>query len=213
MYKVFKRIFDIVSATLLIIVISPFLGVLMALVRINLGAPVFFRQERSGKNRKPFYLIKFRTMSDEREENGELLPDHLRVSKFGVFLRSYSLDELPELFNIIKGDMSVIGPRPLPCKYDKFYKESEMSRFKVRGGLISPDVVEKTPVVPWDQQLACEADYGESFSFKKDFNIFFSVFKTLFSRADSNFGEYERIPLDQERSYEKCVNNSTTRRR
>ena len=140
-------------------------------------------------------------MSDERDSNGELLPDHLRVSKFGVFLRSYSLDELPELFNIIKGDMSVIGPRPLPCKYDKFYKASELPRFNVRGGLISPDVIEPVPVVPWDQQLAIEADYGMNLSFKKDFTIFFAVFKTLFRRADSNFGEYERIPLDEERGH------------
>ena len=201
MFSFFKRLFDIVSATLLFIVISPFFLVLMALVRIKLGSPVFFRQERSGLKQKHFHLIKFRTMSDERDSNGELLPDHLRVSKFGVFLRSYSLDELPELFNIIKGDMSVIGPRPLPCKYDKFYKASELPRFNVRGGLISPDVIEPVPVVPWDQQLAIEADYGMNLSFKKDFTIFFAVFKTLFRRADSNFGEYERIPLDEERGH------------
>lgn len=199
MYKVFKRLFDIVSATLLFIVISPLFLALMALVRLKLGAPVFFRQTRSGMGQKPFQLIKFRTMSDARDNNGALLPDHLRVNKFGVFLRSSSLDELPELLNIIKGDMSVIGPRPLPCKYDEYYKPTELPRFNVRGGLISPDVVEKVPVVPWDQQLSCEADYGSNLSLKKDWIIFISVFKTLFNRANSNFGEYERIPLDEER--------------
>ena len=199
MYKVFKRLFDFSSALLLLIVISPLLLILMVLVRINLGNPVFFRQQRSGKKQKPFYLIKFRTMSDAKDENGNLLPDHLRVTKLGVFLRSTSLDELPELINIIKGDMSVIGPRPLPCKYNAYYKETELSRFNVRGGLISPDVVDRVPVVPWDQQLAAEAKYGENISFKLDWIIFFAVFKTLFKRADSNFGKYERIPLDEER--------------
>ena len=138
-------------------------------------------------------------MSDAKDENGNLLPDHLRVTKLGVFLRSTSLDELPELINIIKGDMSVIGPRPLPCIYDSFYKETELFRFNVRGGLISPDVVEQVPVVPWDQQLAAEADYGKNVSLKLDWIIFFAVFKMLFKRADSNFGNYERIPLDEER--------------
>lgn len=199
MYKVFKRLFDFSSALLLFIVISPLLLILMVLVRINLGKPVFFKQQRSGMKQKPFYLIKFRTMSDAKDENGNLLPDHLRVTKLGVFLRSTSLDELPELINIIKGDMSVIGPRPLPCKYDPYYKESEMARFKVRGGLISPDVVEQVPVVPWDQQLAAEANYGNNVSLKLDWIIFFAVFKTLFKRADSNFGNYERIALDEER--------------
>lgn len=199
MYKLFKRLLDIVSSVLLLIVISPFFLLLMALVRIKLGTPIFFRQQRSGMNQKPFYIIKFRTMSNAKDEKGELLPDHLRVSKFGVFLRSCSLDELPELFNIIKGDMSVIGPRPLPCRYDRFYKSTEMPRFKVRGGLISPDVVEPVPVVPWDQQLSREAEYGENLSFKKDLTIFFAVFKTLFNRIDSNFGEYERKALDEER--------------
>lgn len=199
MYKVFKRLFDFSSALLLFIVISPLLLMLMVLVRINLGKPVFFKQQRSGMKQKPFYLIKFRTMSDAKDENGNLLPDHLRVTKLGVFLRSTSLDELPELINIIKGDMSVIGPRPLPCKYDPYYRESEMTRFKVRGGLISPDVVEQVPVVPWDQQLAAEANYGNNVSLKKDWIIFFAVFKTLFKRADSNFGNYERVALDEER--------------
>lgn len=199
MYKVFKRIFDFSSASFLFIVISPILLILMVLVRINLGKPIFFKQQRSGMKQNPFYLIKFRTMSNAKDKNGDLLPDHLRVTKFGVFLRSTSLDELPELINIIKGDMSVIGPRPLPCKYDAYYKETELSRFNVRGGLISPDVVEQVPVVPWDQQLSLEADYGNHVSFKLDFIIFFAVFKTLFKRADSNFGNYERIALDEER--------------
>lgn len=199
MFKLFKRLFDIVSSTILLIVISPVLLILMVLVRIKHGSPIFFKQVRSGMNQKPFPLIKFRTMSNATDENGNLLPDHLRVTKFGIFLRSSSLDELPELLNIINGDMSVIGPRPLPCKYAPFYKPSEMARFKVRGGLISPDVVAQVPVVSWDEQLAREADYGNNLSFKKDWKIFFSVFKILFKRANSKFGEFERIPLDEER--------------
>lgn len=199
MYKLIKRCFDFLSASILFLIITPVLLVLMIIIRINLGKPIFFKQQRSGMKQKPFYLVKFRTMTDAKDERGELLPDHLRVTKLGVFLRSTSLDELPELINIIKGEMSVIGPRPLPCKYDPYYKQTELPRFKVRGGLISPDVVEKVPVVPWDIQLSKEADYGNNVSLRLDWIIFISVFKTLFNRANTSFGNYERIPLDEER--------------
>ena len=113
MYKYVKRFFDIVSSLLAIIVLSPLLLIVSILVRIKLGSPVLFKQERPGKDEKIFTLMKFRTMTDERDENGELLPDEVRLTKFGKFLRSTSIDELPELFNILKGDMSVIGPRPI----------------------------------------------------------------------------------------------------
>ena len=112
-YKYIKRILDIISSLLAIIILSPLLAVTAVLVKTKLGSPVLFKQERPGKDEKIFTLMKFRTMTDERDENGELLPDEVRLTKFGKFLRSTSIDELPELFNILKGDMSVIGPRPL----------------------------------------------------------------------------------------------------
>ena len=143
-------------------------------------------------------------MNDAKDTNGDLLPDNMRVTRFGKWLRSSSLDELPELFNIIKGEMSVIGPRPLPTHYDSYYTENEKQRFKVRGGLISPDVIEDVPVVSWDRQLMIEAEYARNISMAVDFNIFISVFKMLVKRVNTDFGGYERIPLHVERKNKKA---------
>ncbi len=199
MYRFFKRAFDIVSASALLLVISPvFLG-LMIMVRFNLGASIFFTQERTGKGMKKFKLIKFRTMTDAKDAAGNLLPDHDRVTPFGRFLRSSSLDELPELLNIIKGDMSVIGPRPLPPKYDNFYRQEELDRFKVRGGLVTPDSVDPNPIISWDKQFEYESDYGRNLSFIKDIRIFIGVFRILFKRNKFDYGSFERKPLNIER--------------
>ena len=135
MYRYIKRFFDIVSSLIAIIVLSPVLVITSILVRTKLGSPVLFKQERPGKDEKIFTLMKFRTMTDEKDENGELLPDEVRLTKFGKFLRSTSIDELPELFNILKGDMSVIGPRPLLVRYLPRYNEHQHRRHEVRPGL------------------------------------------------------------------------------
>lgn len=200
MYKVFKRIFDFVSALLLLIVISPVFLVLALLVRINLGQPIFFHQTRSGKGMKAFGMTKFRTMTDARDDQGNLLPDKERSTKFGKWLRSTSLDELPELLNIIKGEMSVIGPRPLYPRYNDYYTEEEKKRFLVRGGLITPDSVDPNPVISWDKQFQYEMDYAEHLSLKKDISIFVGVFRILFKRNTTNYGSYTRMPLDVERA-------------
>lgn len=199
-YRIFKRLFDFFSALFLLIAISPLFIVLAILVRIKLGSPIFFKQARAGKGMKPFDLMKFRTMTDQRDEKGELLPDEYRQTKFGKMLRSSSLDELPELFHIIKGDMSVIGPRPLPIKYNPYYKDDELKRFDVRGGLITPDSVDESPVISWDKQLKYEADYAENVSLLLDLKIFFSVFSILFKRQTSEYGSYIRKELNVERS-------------
>lgn len=199
MYKVFKRSFDFCSALALFIVISPIFIVIAILVRVNMGSPIFFRQVRSGKNEKNFGLIKFRTMTNATDSEGNLLPDDQRFTAFGKWLRSSSLDELPELFNIIKGDMSVIGPRPLPPVYNDFYTENEKKRFLVRGGLLPPDSVSPEPKISWDKQFEYEADYGANLSFKKDIEIFVGVFRILFKRTETSYGEYVRKPLSEER--------------
>ena len=198
-YRIFKRTADLVSSLMLLLAISPIMVVLVILVRIKLGGPVFFRQERTGKNMKPFHMIKFRTMTSECDERGALLPDEKRQTPFGTWLRNTSLDELPELFNIIKGDMSVIGPRPLPVSYDMYYTERERSRFNVRGGLITPDCIDSDPMISWDKQLEYDAEYGTDLTFSKDMKVFFSVFRILSSRNQADYGAIVRKPLNLER--------------
>ena len=133
--KYVKRIMDFILASIALVMLSFIMLIVAFLVRIKLGSPVIFKQERPGLNEKKFTLYKFRTMTDERDENGELLPNHIRLTKFGKFLRSTSLDELPELFNILKGDMSFIGPRPLLVEYLPLYNEHQKKRHNVRPGL------------------------------------------------------------------------------
>lgn len=202
-YKLFKRCFDFTSALLLLIVISPIFLLLALLVRINLGSPVFFHQVRSGKGMKSFGMTKFRTMTDGRDAQGNLLPDESRSTRFGKWLRSTSLDELPELLNIIKGDMSVIGPRPLYPRYNDYYTEEEKKRFLVRGGLVTPDSIDPEPIISWEKQFKYEADYAAHLSLKKDVAVFVGVFRILFKRNKTNYGAYTRKPLDVERAYMK----------
>lgn len=205
MYKFLKRVFDFCSSLVLLIVISPVFLILAILVWVNLGSPILFRQERTGKGIKNFNIIKFRTMTDGRDREGGLLPDEKRFTRLGRWLRSSSLDELPELLNIVRGDMSVIGPRPLPPTYNDYFKEKELARFKVRAGLITPDSVDPNPIVSWDRQLEYETEYGNNLSLRKDFNVFINVFKTLFQRAKTDYGEFVRKPLNVERENSKRI--------
>lgn len=199
MFRVIKRAFDFISALALFITISPLFLVLILLVKIKIGSPVFFKQVRTGIHMKKFNIIKFRTMTEDKDENGNYLSDEERLTKLGGFLRATSLDELPELLTIIKGDMSVIGPRPLPPKYDLYYTEREKLRFNVRGGLIPPEVLYNNIQPTWDEQLEYEADYADKLSFVLDFSIIVAVFKGLFTRYKKDYGEYVRKGLDEER--------------
>ncbi len=203
MYKYIKRVFDIITATSLFVFISPLFFVLMVLVYKRIGSPIFFKQVRTGKNMKQFRIIKFRSMTEDRDNNGEYLPDEQRLTKLGRFLRASSLDELPELLSIIKGDMSVIGPRPLPPKYDIYYTEKEKHRFKVRGGLIPPEVLYHNIEPSWEEQLGYEAKYADELSFKVDVLILITVFKGIFRRYKGDYGEYVRKGLDEERCNNK----------
>ena len=199
MYRHFKRLIDLVGALVILLLISPLYIILAILVRINLGSPILFKQQRTGLRAKNFYIMKFRTMSDKRDAEGNLLPDHFRVSKLGVFLRSSSLDELPELFNIIKGDMSFIGPRPLPSSYNPYYTEKERKRFDVRGGLVPPDSIDPNPIISWDKQFEYEPSYAENLSLWLDINIVINAFRIVFQRNNSDYGSFERKALYEER--------------
>lgn len=199
MYKHFKRVFDFTSALFLFIIILPLLIILAIIVEIEMGHPFYFTQQRTTKGMKTFKLVKFRSMTNAKNEQGELLPDEMRRTKFGNLLRATSLDELPELINIIKGDMSVIGPRPLGPAYNSYYKESELPRFNVRGGLIPPEVAHGYDP-SWDDQLRWDAEYAQSCSLKTDFRILCSVFVTLFRRNKEGFGSVTRESLIKERT-------------
>jgi len=156
-------------------------------------------QIRSGKNEKSFYIIKFRTMTNTTNSEGVLLPVEYRLTKFGRWLRSSSLDEIPELLNIIKGDMAVIGPRPLPPLYNDYYTDYEKNRFKVRGGLIPPESLYFDSFVTWNKQLKYEADYANELSLWLDLRVLISVFKTISKRTKTDYGKYVRESLNIER--------------
>lgn len=172
-YKYIKRILDIISSLLAIIILSPLLAVTAVLVKTKLGSPVLFKQERPGKDEKIFTLMKFRTMTDERDENGEFLPDEVRLTKFGKFLRSTSIDELPELFNILKGDMSVIGPRPLLVEYIPRYNEHQHRRHEVRPGLSGWAQVNGRNSISWEEKFDLDVEYVDNYSFAMDVKILF----------------------------------------
>ena len=152
--KIIKRFLDILISLFGLIILSPVFLIVAILVRIKLGSPVFFKQERPGKDEKIFKLYKFRSMSDKKDENGKLLPDKERLTRFGKILRSTSLDELPELFNILKGDMSLIGPRPLAVSYLPYYNEKEKHRHDVRPGLTGLAQINGRNALNWEERFA-----------------------------------------------------------
>ena len=181
-----KRIMDIVLSFIAILLLSPFLLIIAFLVRIKLGSPVIFKQDRPGLNEKIFTLYKFRTMTDERDENGELLPDEKRMTKYGKFLRSTSLDELPELFNIFKGDMSLVGPRPLLVQYLPLYDEYQRRRHEVRPGLSGLAQISGRNTLSWEEKFRLDVEYVDNISFIGDFKIILSTLKKVFVREGIN---------------------------
>ena len=179
--RVFKRVFDFIVALLGFIVISPVFLVLCILVRVKLGSPIFFKQKRCGK---VFEMIKFRTMTDARDENGELLPDTERFTKFGDFLRNYSLDELPELLSVLKGDMSLVGPRPLYTFYVPYYTEEESLRHSVRGGITGLAQVNGRALCRWNERFAYDVKYVKRITFMGDIKILFLTVMKVLGKAD-----------------------------
>ena len=185
MYKnFFKRFLDFWVALIGLICISPIFLVLCLLVRFKLGSPIFFKQVRIGKDEKPFKIIKYRTMTDARDKDGNLLPDTERFTKFGDFLRNSSLDELPELWNVLKGEMSLVGPRPLYPKYLPYYKKEESLRHTVRGGITGLAQINGRALCRWDDRFAYDCKYVHEMSFTNDLKILFRTFFKVASQDD-----------------------------
>ena len=203
--KYIKRLLDIVISLTALVVLSPVLLIVAILVRCKLGSPIIFHQQRPGYNEEIFKLCKFRTMTDERDENGELLPDAVRLTKFGRMLRATSLDELPELWNILKGDMSLIGPRPLIVSYLPYYTTEEKLRHTVRPGLTGLAQVSGRNLLDWDKRFATDVEYVRNLTFAMDVKIFFLTIKKVFVRenievdtnqVEGNFAEIRKAKME-----------------
>lgn len=182
-YKKFiKRPHDLLLSLVALILLSPILFIAAILVRKKLGSPVLFTQDRPGLNEKIFKMYKFRTMTDERDENGELLPDPVRLTKFGKMLRTTSLDELPELWNIVRGDMAIVGPRPLLVQYLDLYNDYQKRRHEVRPGLSGYAQVNGRNAISWEEKFNLDVEYVDNVSFIGDWKIIFLTIKKVFMR-------------------------------
>ena len=175
-----KRLFDIVLSLLLMMLLSPILLFIASLVRIKIGSPIFFKQKRPGLHEKPFYLYKFRTMNEAKDQQGNLLPDHLRLYAFGKFLRKYSLDELPQLINVVKGDLSLVGPRPLLMEYLPLYTEEQSKRHLVKPGITGWAQVNGRNGISWEDKFKLDVWYVNHQSHLLDIKIlWFTIIKVI----------------------------------
>lgn len=178
--RFFKRPMDFFLSLIAIIILSPVLLIVSILVRVKLGSPILFKQERPGMNEKIFTMYKFRTMTDGKDAQGKLLPDSVRLTKFGRLLRATSLDELPELFNILKGDMSIVGPRPLLVQYLPLYNQQQKRRHEVRPGLSGYAQVNGRNTISWEDKFILDVEYVDSITFIGDWKIIFLTLKKVF---------------------------------
>lgn len=202
MYRLFiKRFLDIVFAFIGIIILAPVFLFILIYVYVKLGKPILFSQDRIGLNGNIFRMYKFRSMTNNTDENGILLPESERLTKAGIILRSTSLDELPELWSILIGNMSIIGPRPLPTYYKPFYTKDEWTRHNVRGGLLPPDSLSGVTTPSWELQFKYDQFYTKNVSFKLDLKILFKTFSILLKRSSENYGSCERPHLNEYRKY------------
>lgn len=199
----FKRVLDILISLFVIVLFCWLYLILAVIVRVHLGAPVLFTQERPGKDGKIFKMYKFRSMSDKRDENGELLPDKQRLNKFGRFFRSTSLDELPEFFNILKGDMSFVGPRPLLVKYLDQYNRFEMRRHEVRPGLTGLAQVSGRAALSWKEKFEKDVEYVDNVTFLMDLRIVLMTVKKVFVREGIEFKAGNQWIKDYFETHEK----------
>lgn len=182
--KYFKRLLDIVLSGIALIILSPIFLIIAIMVRVKLGSPVIFKQARPGKNEKIFNMYKFRSMTDEKDEEGNLLPDKDRLPKFGKTLRATSLDELPELWNIFKGDMSIVGPRPLLIQYLPLYNDYQKQRHQARPGLTGLAQINGRNAITWNEKFELDVQYTEQITFVNDVKIILSTVITVFKQED-----------------------------
>ncbi len=198
--KCIKRILDFLLSTIALVVLSPIIVLLIFIGAVAVKGNPFFTQDRPGRNEKIFKLIKFRTMTNERDANGEFLPDDVRLIPYGRFLRKTSFDELPELLNIWKGDMAIVGPRPLLTRYLPFYTETERKRHTVRPGLTGLAQISGRNALAWDSRLALDVKYAEHITFLGDVKIILMTVVKVIKREDVvDAGSFEMLDLDQER--------------
>ena len=199
--KFFKRPLDIIFSLLALIILSPILLIVAILIRVKLGSPIIFKQERPGKDDKIFTLYKFRTMTNAKDGKGELLPDEKRLTKFGKLLRSTSIDELPELFNILKGDMSFIGPRPLLVEYLPYYTKTERHRHDVRPGLTGLAQASGRKLVKWDRRLKLDVKYAKNVTLRQDISVIINTILIVLRRSGISDGKTSTMTtLVQERA-------------
>lgn len=207
-YRKIKRFLDVAFSLSGLILISPIILLVTIMVRVKLGSPVFFKQSRPGLNGKIFTMYKFRTMTDAKGENGVLLPDTERLTKFGRLLRSTSLDEIPELYNILKGEMSFVGPRPLSVKYLSYYNEVERQRHDVRPGLTGLAQVNGRNKTNWEERFSMDIDYVNSMSFVQDIKIILKTISVVFKKEDivvRGTGDVQDFHEYRKKQYEKDI--------
>lgn len=198
--KYIKRLLDIILSLLAIIITSPIFIIIGILVLIYLGKPAIFRQKRPGKNEKIFTMYKFRTMNNKKDSDGKLLPDNQRLTKFGIFLRKTSLDEIPEFINILKGDMSFIGPRPLAVSYLPYYTDKEKHRHDVTPGLTGLAQINGRNNLQWEEKFIYDLEYIENISFINDMKIILKTIKKVLCKSDITVrGEGKIIDFDEHR--------------
>ena len=205
MYKKYiKRILDIILSLIAIIITLPIFLIVGILILIFIGQPAIFRQKRPGKNEKIFTMYKFRTMTNKKDEDGNLLPDELRLTKLGKFLRKTSLDEIPEFINILKGDMSLVGPRPLLVEYLPYYTEEEHHRHDVRPGLTGWAQANGRNLVNWDERFKLDLEYVNNVSLKMDIKVILKTINVVLKREGITDGKTETMTLLDEERKEKC---------
>ena len=208
MYRIFKRAFDFTFSLVVLVCLSPFLLVITVWLHFaNKGAGAFFLQPRPGKDEKIFNVIKFKSMTDEKDEQGNLLPDAKRLTKVGRFVRATSIDELPQFINVLKGDMALIGPRPLLVEYLPYYTEREAKRHSVRPGITGYTQVHGRNNLPWDKRLEMDVYYVEHMSFKTDFMVFWQTIVNVLSHKDVQVitSDQKTSKLSQQRPIQRNI--------